>query len=228
MGEERIPSRDRRRRGGLRALIEPRCLSPFARSDGGSGARWRSVYLKLPPQRLIKLSVVKLDGSFFDVHIAKDCTVEELKRAVEEVFTMSPRQGQDMISWSHVWGHFCLCYQGQKLITDKASIRNLGINDGDQLHFVRHLSIDRSPLHRRSKSHGCKNHLESQTNQNKGEDVPESSYPGAQDELPASEFRIAHLFKGWIPNSGLWPERWSRPSMFSLKRFGGRPKMIQF
>ncbi|KAI7985742.1 DNA topoisomerase 2 [Camellia lanceoleosa] len=33
---------------------------------------------------------------------------------------------------SHVWGHFCLCYEGQKLINDKDYIRNFGIKDGDQ------------------------------------------------------------------------------------------------
>ena len=39
------------------------------------------------------------------------------------------------IGWvrSHVWGHFCLCYEGQKLLDDKVSIRRLGIKDGDQV-----------------------------------------------------------------------------------------------
>lgn len=34
---------------------------------------------------------------------------------------------------SLVWGHFCLCYDGQKLTNDKAYIRNYGIKDGDQV-----------------------------------------------------------------------------------------------
>lgn len=34
---------------------------------------------------------------------------------------------------SLVWGHFCLCYEGEKLIDDKAYIRVVGIKDGDQV-----------------------------------------------------------------------------------------------
>lgn len=34
---------------------------------------------------------------------------------------------------SLVWGHFCLCYVGQKLTNEKAYIRNFGIKDGDQV-----------------------------------------------------------------------------------------------
>lgn len=34
---------------------------------------------------------------------------------------------------SHVWGHFCLCYKGQKLLDYKAYIRLFGIKDGDQV-----------------------------------------------------------------------------------------------
>lgn len=32
-----------------------------------------------------------------------------------------------------MWGHFCLCYEGQKLVNDKAHIRDVGIQDGDQV-----------------------------------------------------------------------------------------------
>lgn len=73
MREERSPGKDRRRRstgsGVLRALIEPRFLSPFGLNDGGSVSGRRSYYLKLPPQDRIKLSVVKLDGSLFGTFI---------------------------------------------------------------------------------------------------------------------------------------------------------------
>lgn len=98
-------------------------------------------YHKLPPQ-LIKLCVVKLDSSSFDVQVNGNATVGELKEAIEDVFIKSPEHGARPISWSHVWGHFCLCYEDQKLINDKDYIRNFGIKDGDKLHFIRHLSIN--------------------------------------------------------------------------------------
>lgn len=37
---------------------------------------------------------------------------------------------------SHVWGHFCLSYDGQKLIKDKVSLQSFGIKDGDQVCVV--------------------------------------------------------------------------------------------
>ncbi|KAI8547460.1 hypothetical protein RHMOL_Rhmol07G0197700 [Rhododendron molle] len=98
-------------------------------------------YDKLP-QRPFHLTVRKLDGSSFDVEVARLATIAELKQAVEGVFGYMPREGDGKISWSHVWLHFCLCYDGWKLLTDSEPISNYGIGDGDQVHFVRHVSIN--------------------------------------------------------------------------------------
>ncbi|EEF35183.1 conserved hypothetical protein [Ricinus communis] len=85
------------------------------------------------PQEQFRLSVLKLNGSFFEVQVSRMATVGELKQAVENVFTHSPEDDMHMnISWWHVWSHFCLCYKGQKLIHDKAYIQSFGIKDGDQ------------------------------------------------------------------------------------------------
>ncbi|XP_044485224.1 uncharacterized protein LOC123210804 isoform X2 [Mangifera indica] len=154
----------------VRVLVERRCVAPVTvKDDGGHNLRHNhghgrdhddldfyeynddydyegSVGQKLTyarlPQTQLTLSVFKLDGSFFDVHVARNVTVAKLKEAIEEVFASSPRDGQGQISWMHVWGHFCLSYEGQKLVNDKARIRDLRIKDGDQLQFVRHMSID--------------------------------------------------------------------------------------
>ncbi|XWS17824.1 hypothetical protein CRYUN_Cryun33cG0101200 [Craigia yunnanensis] len=96
-------------------------------------------YSKLPNEP-IKLSVRKLDGSSFDVEVIKSATIAELKLAVQNVFSHMPKKGPGKVSWPHVWGHFCLCYDGQKLVTDTDHIVNYGIRDGDQLHFIRHLT----------------------------------------------------------------------------------------
>ncbi|PIA42385.1 hypothetical protein AQUCO_02000083v1 [Aquilegia coerulea] len=116
------------------------CSNPFSPFSDGL-PRLSFSYHKLPPPQ-IKLSVVKLDGSTFDVQVAGNVTIRELKQAVEDVFTQSPKEGGGAISWSHVWGHFCLCYEGQKLTNDKDYVRSIGIKDGDQLQFIRHLSIN--------------------------------------------------------------------------------------
>ena len=34
-----------------------------------------------------------------------------------------------------MWGHFCLCYNDQKLVTETEYIKKYGIKDGDQVCF---------------------------------------------------------------------------------------------
>ncbi|XP_039004273.1 U11/U12 small nuclear ribonucleoprotein 25 kDa protein-like [Hibiscus syriacus] len=111
------------------------------------------LYRKLPDQNLLNLSILKLDGSLFDVNVERNATVAELKVAIEELFAELPGETQCCISWSHVWGHFCLVYEGQKLVDNKACVRNYGIKDGDQLEFVKHVSVNQAPIRRRIKQH---------------------------------------------------------------------------
>ncbi|KAJ7978963.1 U11/U12 small nuclear ribonucleoprotein 25 kDa protein [Quillaja saponaria] len=113
-------------------------LSPFLRHDS---LRRSLAYHKLP-QPCLNLSVLKLDGSCFDVQVPRTAKVAELKEAVERVFSQLQNHREITVSWSHVWGHFCLCYNDQKLVDDKAYIGLYGIHDGDQLRFVRHLSFN--------------------------------------------------------------------------------------
>ncbi|KAK8602578.1 hypothetical protein V6N13_057790 [Hibiscus sabdariffa] len=67
----------------------------------------------------------------------KTATIAELKLAVQYVFSQMP---SDQIPWPLVWGHFCLCYKGQKLVSDIDQVAMYGIKDGDQIRFVRHVS----------------------------------------------------------------------------------------
>lgn len=34
---------------------------------------------------------------------------------------------------TNVWGHFCLCYDGRKLVNDKTHIRDFRMKDGDEV-----------------------------------------------------------------------------------------------
>lgn len=108
------------------------------------------LYDKLPSEPL-RLSVLKLDGTSFDVHVSKNATIAELKDAVEGVFSYMPQHGPAKISWPHVWGQFCLCYDGQKLVTEDDYLKNYGVKDGDQLHFIRHASNNCGARRKRSK-----------------------------------------------------------------------------
>ncbi|EYU21659.1 hypothetical protein MIMGU_mgv1a021559mg, partial [Erythranthe guttata] len=64
-------------------------------------------------------------------HVARNATVSRLKLAIEEEFSLYPNDERKK-TWPLVWSHFCLCYEGQKLISEKACIRKYGIKDGDQ------------------------------------------------------------------------------------------------
>ncbi|CAH8353406.1 unnamed protein product [Eruca vesicaria subsp. sativa] len=96
-------------------------------------------YDKLPAEP-IRLSVLKLDGSSFDVDVTCSATVKDLKHAIETAFSHVPKKGPSKISWPHVWGHFCLCFEGQKLVTDTECIGSYGMKDGDEVRFKNHVS----------------------------------------------------------------------------------------
>ncbi|XP_010520650.1 PREDICTED: U11/U12 small nuclear ribonucleoprotein 25 kDa protein [Tarenaya hassleriana] len=98
-------------------------------------------YDKLPTFP-IRLSVLKLDGSSFDVQIKSTASIGDLKVAIEEAFDHVPKKGPAEISWSHVWGHFCLSFKGRKLVTDTDCVSSYGVEDGDQIKFIRHVSGD--------------------------------------------------------------------------------------
>lgn len=175
-----------------------------------------SRYQKLPQLQLLKLSVLKLDGSVFEVRVGKSATVAELKRAIEEVFRSPPKEGQDKISWSLAWGHFCLCYEGQKLINDKSTLGNYGIKEGDQLQFIRHMTLDHSPLKQRPKKEKttrCKKDLLMlSSGSNACEDGEEKSMNvvdkeskefDQEEENVAPRFKMAHFLSGLLSYSML-------------------------
>ncbi|CAI9284223.1 unnamed protein product [Lactuca saligna] len=134
----------------------------------------------------IKLTVLKLDGSSFDITVAKNPTVAQLKQAVEDAFSHFPKHGTGKVSWSHVWAQFCLSFEGQKLLDEQDSIRVHGIKDGDQLQFVRHTSVSYNLVKERSKKEDYKleesegsptkqeqNDLQDKSNQKKHEENEE-------------------------------------------------------
>uniref|UniRef100_A0A0E0JWK5 SNRNP25 ubiquitin-like domain-containing protein n=1 Tax=Oryza punctata TaxID=4537 RepID=A0A0E0JWK5_ORYPU len=126
-------------------------LDDFARADADCIAaalacgRNSFSYRRLPEPRLLRLTVRKLDDSYFDVQIARSAAVWELKAAIEDVFAALYDDADKAISWQHVWSHFCLCFKDEKLTDDKATLRAFGIRDGDELHFAQHLSVEYRP-----------------------------------------------------------------------------------
>ncbi|KAL9313277.1 hypothetical protein ACSQ67_018729 [Phaseolus vulgaris] len=129
------------------------------------------------PSETLNLSIIKLDASSFRVEVANEATVAELKQAVEAIFAHVPLKAPGKILWPLVWRQFCLSYQGHKLVTETDYLRDYGIKDGDQLHFVHHISDTCSyqtkqskkrafnlKQHKRSSSHELNRHQQKEHN----------------------------------------------------------------
>ncbi|KAH7672257.1 Ubiquitin-like protein [Dioscorea alata] len=181
----------------------------------------RSFSYHLLPEPLIRLTILKLDDTSFDVRIERSAAVWELKIAVEDVFDRPAEEGGVVISWPHVWGLFCLCYGDQKLIDDKAILRNFGIKDGDQLRFMRHRSGDINVVHNRPRRREKvpRQHLlltvpEAEVENHKDE-MEENTSPGRYEDensnididevnlIGRSEFRLADWIRRWLSCAGL-------------------------
>ncbi|KAG5601547.1 hypothetical protein H5410_032917 [Solanum commersonii] len=123
-GEEDVSPRFSFQKNGssLSCVVPPFLLSPQ-----------KSLYYNKLPEEPLNLTVLKLDGSSFDIKVARNGTVAELKQAVESVFSHFPKTGTGKVSWSHVWGHFCLSYDGRKLLTDSDLLGTYRIKDGDKV-----------------------------------------------------------------------------------------------
>lgn len=106
----------------LSCVVPPFLLSPQ-----------KSLHYNKLPEEPLNLTVLKLDGSSFDIKVARNGTVAELKQAVESAFSHFPKTGTGKVSWSHLWGHFCLSYDGRKLLTDNDLLGTYRIKDGDKV-----------------------------------------------------------------------------------------------
>ncbi|KAA8525478.1 hypothetical protein F0562_007333 [Nyssa sinensis] len=205
-------------------------FSPLLLIDGLS--RKSFLYNKLP-QEPLKLTILKLDGSTFGIEVTKTATVAELKQAVERVFSHLPMKGPGKVSWSHVWGNFCLCYGGQKLVTDNEYIRHYEIKDGDQLHFIRHVSINYNLIERQAKDQESDleqprilDGYEDEEQNDKKDDGCDDQGNLTQEQYDEDEdnddVKFPHLLGGWLPYHRLMsPERRFEGSCFPTRFANG-------
>ncbi|MBA0774699.1 hypothetical protein Gotri_009892 [Gossypium trilobum] len=198
------------------------------RSGGGGGddeddalVERQLLYRKLPDQHLLNLSVLKLDGSLFDVNIGRNATVAELKVAIEELFTEMAGETQGCISWAHVWGHFCLAYEGQKLVNNKACIKNFGIKDGDQVLFsILDIKTNCSAFSFSPRSSHDQERQENPVNHHKEEDEDQDYYHDEEHAMSLPEFKFAHFLRRWLSHT--------RSQSASRRRLEGRNHFSRF
>ncbi|PIN09860.1 hypothetical protein CDL12_17547 [Handroanthus impetiginosus] len=213
------------------------CLFPPLNLDS---PRSSISYNKLHQQPL-RLTVLKLDGTSFGIEVAKTGTVGELKRAVEAAFSHLPKKGPGRISWEHVWGQFCLCHEGQKLLADSDYVVMFGIKDGDQLRFVHHASTtynlvkiqseredsdsddepsisDRNMDRQQSSEKGDGHHIEILEDNHNDHMEPDD------DAISLCNYRLMHLLRCWFPYRKLASSDMKTEERRSSSRFSSMVK----
>lgn len=103
----------------------------------------------------MKISVVKMDSTSFDVVVLDTATVKDLKLAIQtKTDDMQQEQlGHRHISWRQVWAKFCLSHNNVKLIDDRTLLRHFCIRNNAQVHFTPYIATKASRRHSRRRKH---------------------------------------------------------------------------
>ncbi|CBI18903.3 hypothetical protein VitviT2T_026964 [Vitis vinifera] len=103
----------------------------------------------------MRISVIKLDSTSFDVAVLNSATVKDLKLAIKKKINdmEQSKMGHRHISWKHVWANFCLSYYNDKLINDGSALQDFGIHNNSQVHFVPFIMSKGSQRHSRRRKH---------------------------------------------------------------------------
>ncbi|XP_027090894.2 U11/U12 small nuclear ribonucleoprotein 25 kDa protein [Coffea eugenioides] len=113
----------------------------------------------------MRISVLKLDGTSFDVPLMNSATVKDLKLAIQKKTNEieQSRMGHRHISWKHVWENFCLSYHNDKLLDDNALLQSYGIGNNSQVRFISYIMSKASKTHSRRRKHRFMHSLKKST-----------------------------------------------------------------
>ncbi|KAL4186641.1 hypothetical protein AMTRI_Chr09g34960 [Amborella trichopoda] len=103
----------------------------------------------------MKIIVVKMDNTSFDVAVMNTATLKDLKLAIVKK-TNEMEQGQmghRHISWRHVWSNFCLSHHNEKLLDDNSILHDFGVRNNSQINFVPYVLSRESQKHSQRKKH---------------------------------------------------------------------------
>ncbi|XP_028805799.1 U11/U12 small nuclear ribonucleoprotein 25 kDa protein [Neltuma alba] len=103
----------------------------------------------------MRIAVLKLDGTSFDVAVMDSATVKDLKLAIKKKVNdmEQSKMGHRHISWKHVWANYCLSYHNEKLLDDRSLLQNFGIRNNSQVHFVPYVMTKESQRHSKRRKH---------------------------------------------------------------------------
>ncbi|KAG4175699.1 hypothetical protein ERO13_A11G200232v2 [Gossypium hirsutum] len=101
------------------------------------------------------ISILKLDGTSFDVAVMNSATVKDLKLAIKKkvIELEQSKMGHRHISWRHVWANFCLAHHNEKLLDDGAALQDFGVRNNSQVHFLPYVVSKGSGRHSKRRKH---------------------------------------------------------------------------
>lgn len=136
----------------LAALLDDPILADVPRKPSLSDV---DTLISLELGSAMRISVLKLDRTSFDVAVMNSATVKDLKLVIKKKVNESEqsKMGHRHISWKHVWGNFCLSYHNEKLLDDNVVLQDYSIRNNSQVHFVPHVMSRSSQRHSRRKKH---------------------------------------------------------------------------
>ncbi|XP_065880272.1 U11/U12 small nuclear ribonucleoprotein 25 kDa protein [Euphorbia lathyris] len=103
----------------------------------------------------MRISILKLDGTSFDLALMNSATVKDLKLAIKnKVNEMEQsKMGHRHISWKHVWANYALSCQNQKLLDDSSALQDYGVRNASQVQFVPFVMSKGSRRHSKRRKH---------------------------------------------------------------------------
>ncbi|GFP98245.1 U11/U12 small nuclear ribonucleoprotein 25 kDa protein [Phtheirospermum japonicum] len=113
------------------------------------------VLINLELGSAMRVTVLKLDGTSFEVKVMNLATVKDLKLAIKKKVNdiEESSMGHRHISWKQVWSNFCLSCHNEKLLDDNASLQDYGVRNNSQVQFFPYVASRASRKHTKSRKH---------------------------------------------------------------------------
>lgn len=88
------------------------------------------------------VNVRRADDEVMAIVVTQDATVLDLKHAIKRHITLKQLRngGKQHISWRYIWKRFWLYFDGQKLKDDKTKLKDYGIQNKDEITFIKRLT----------------------------------------------------------------------------------------
>ncbi|KAK8957260.1 hypothetical protein KSP39_PZI000950 [Platanthera zijinensis] len=103
----------------------------------------------------MKITIVKMDTTYFDIVVLNSSTVKDLKMSFERRTNEieQGRLGHRHISWRHVWANYCLCLHNEKLLDDNSLLSDCGLQNNSKVHFLPFVASRVFQKHSRRRKH---------------------------------------------------------------------------